>query len=145
MTALAAGAISFEQLDEQVCFRLLSAVPVGRVVATAGALPLVVPVTFALDGHAVVFRTASGGTLAAATNHVVVAFEADVVDPEQRTGWSVVVTGVAMPVTDVSELVRLEQLGLVPWAPGQRDQYVRITPGLVTGRRLTAQPTSPAA
>lgn len=129
---------ALEELDEDACYRLLSTVEVGRVVATAGALPLVVPVTFALDGRAVVFRTTPSGTLASATRGAVVAFEADVIDPRTRSGWSVVVTGVAAPVEEVSDLVRVEQLGLVPWAAGERDHYVRITPGLVTGRRLHA-------
>lgn len=128
--------VGLEELDEGACYCLLASVPVGRVVATSGALPLVVPVTFVLDGRAVVFRTTSGGRLAAATRDTVVAFEADVVDASRRTGWSVVVTGVASPVTGASEALRVEQLGLAPWAPGVRDHFVRITPGLVTGRRL---------
>lgn len=137
------AAVRVDELAEEDCYRLLAQVQIGRVVATAGALPLVVPVAFALDGRAVVFRTSSGGTLAAATNGTVVAFEADLVDVAQRTGWSVVVTGVAAPVAQVSELVRAEQLGLTAWAPGRRNHFVRITPGLVTGRRLSGPPLEP--
>lgn len=127
-----------QPLDEKDCFALLATVDVGRVVATSGALPLVVPVNFALDGHAVVFRTTSDGTLAAATRGTVVAFEADQLDPVDRSGWSVVVTGVAEPVTGVSELLRVEQLGIAPWADGPRNHFVRISAGLVTGRLLPA-------
>ena len=133
---MTARAPLLEALDEPACYRLLRTVPVGRVVATSGGLPLVVPVNFALDGRSVVFRTASDGVLAAATRDAVVAFEADAVDLRTRCGWSVAVTGVAHPVRDVSELVRVEQLGLVAWAPGVRNHFVRIAPGLVTGRYL---------
>jgi nitroimidazol reductase NimA-like FMN-containing flavoprotein (pyridoxamine 5'-phosphate oxidase superfamily) len=144
MTALRAPLL--EELDLETCYRRLATQQVGRVVATAGALPLVVPVNFALDGHAVVFRTASGGTLDAATRGTVVAFEVDEIDPHVRSGWSVVVTGVASPIDDLSDLLRAQQLAIAPWAPGRRDHYVRITPGLVTGRHLVSNvvPTVPA-
>lgn len=124
-------------LDEAECYRLLRQVPFGRVVGTARALPLVVPVNFALDGHSVVFRTTEHGALAR-TDGSVVAFEADEIDPRTRTGWSVVLTGVARPVTAASELVRMGQLQLVTWVPGERDHWIRITPGIVTGRRLSS-------
>jgi uncharacterized protein len=127
---------SLDELDQDTCYRRLAGALFGRVVATSGALPLVVPVNYGLDGHAVVFRTASGSRLQAATRNAVVAFEVDDIDPVRRCGWSVVVTGTATPVTAVSDIVRLEQLGLAPWGPGVKDQWVRIVPGLITGRHL---------
>jgi uncharacterized protein len=136
MTALPAALL--EELDEATCYRRLAGVRIGRVVTTCGALPLVVPVNFALDGHAVVFRTTVDGSLAAATREAVVAFQADDIDEDVRSGWSVTITGVAVPVTAASELLRLQQLGLAPWAPGRRDHYVRITSGIVTGRHLVS-------
>jgi hypothetical protein len=39
-----------------------------------------------------------------------VAFEVDRFDEDGQSGWSVLVTGTATRVTDVSTLVRLEQL-----------------------------------
>ncbi len=41
---------------------------------------------------------------------VVVAYEADVIDPETHLAWSVVVTGYARPVTDPEELSRYRAL-----------------------------------
>lgn len=134
---MTAPAPRLDALDHQACFLLLATVPFGRVVATSGALPLVVPVNFALDGRVIVFRTAADGPLAAATRGAVVAFQADDIDTVARTGWCVAVTGVAHTVVDESEALRMGQLGLEPWAPGQRDTYVRIVPGLVHGRYLT--------
>lgn len=134
MTSLAPR---LDTIDDDACFLLLGTVPFGRVVATAGALPLVVPVNFALDGRVIVFRTAADGPLAAATHGAVVAFQADDIDPVARTGWSVAITGIADPVVQTSEALRMGQLGIDPWAPGPRDTYVRIVPGLVHGRYLT--------
>lgn len=46
-------------LEEDACLLLLATVPFGRVAATSGALSLVVPVDFVLDGRVIVFRTAA--------------------------------------------------------------------------------------
>ncbi|MBJ6999080.1 pyridoxamine 5'-phosphate oxidase family protein [Streptomyces sp. CRPSP2-6A1] len=70
---------------------------------------------------------------------VVVAYEADAIDPETHLGWSVVVTRYARLVTDRAELARPREL-LHPWAPpDDTDQAVRIRPGLVTGVRLAGE------
>ena len=64
-------------------------------VAQRGSASPALPVTFAVLDHAVVLRTAADTRLAAAADGAVRAFEVDEVDPVTRTGWSVVVTGVA--------------------------------------------------
>lgn len=133
-----------QPLEPADCYRLLATTCVGRVVSTDNALPMVLPVNFCLDGHAIVFRTCPGGRLAAATSNVVVAFEVDEIDVRTWTGWSVVVTGVASPLTAPGEVVRAQQLGLVSWMGEDRDHFVQIVPGLVTGRRLHVG-TAPAA
>jgi nitroimidazol reductase NimA-like FMN-containing flavoprotein (pyridoxamine 5'-phosphate oxidase superfamily) len=124
------------ELDRRECLRLLASAQVGRVVHTDRALPACTPVSFRLVGPAVVFRTSPGSRLAAATADAVVAFEVDEIDPATSTGWSVLVRGVASAVRDVSALVRLEQLGLVPWAGPDRPHWVHIAIADVTGRRL---------
>jgi hypothetical protein len=83
-----------------------------------------------------VIRVAGGVKLAAAARNFVVAFEADELDPDLRTGWSVTVVGHAQRVTDVDELVQLSGTFLQPWVEGQRDHFVRIRTEKVTGRRL---------
>ena len=132
-------------LDRQECLRLLAGETVGRVVHTDRALPACTPVNFRLVGEAVVFRTAASSRLAAATADAVVAFEVDDIDPETSTGWTVLVTGVATAVRDVSALVRLDQLGLVAWAGGDRQHWVRIALADVSGRRVTAPADEHAA
>lgn len=121
-------------LSVNECYERLAGDCVGRVVYTEAALPAVTPVNYALDGHRVVFRTAPGSRLARAVTGQVVAFEVDQLDRETRTGWSVVVTGVAHELEMPSEQARASALGLAPWAGGRRDLYLAITPGVVTGR-----------
>ena len=124
-------------LDRAECDRLLATGTVGRVAFTDSALPQIIPVNFAMDGHSIVFRTTATGQLAAACRDAVVAFEVDDVDDQLQTGWSVLVVGDATAITDESEIVRARQLPFAPWAGGERDHYVRITPGIVTGRLLS--------
>lgn len=134
-----------QPLEPADCYLLLATSCVGRVVSTDNALPMVLPVNYCLDGHNIVFRTSPDGRLAHATNNVVVAFEVDSIDVESWTGWSVVVTGVASPLTSPSDVVRAGQLGLVSWLGEERDHFVQIVPGLVTGRHLHVAPAAAPA
>ncbi|MBX6768174.1 MAG: pyridoxamine 5'-phosphate oxidase family protein [Actinomadura rubrobrunea] len=132
-----------EILDTAQCRSLLASAPVGRIVFTDRALPAVQPVNFALVDGDVVIRTSVGSKLAAAVRNAVVAFEADDFDVESRTGWSVVVVGQARVVTEPDELEKLRRLPLRPWAPGEREHFVRITPRIFSGRRIpTSAPAS---
>jgi nitroimidazol reductase NimA-like FMN-containing flavoprotein (pyridoxamine 5'-phosphate oxidase superfamily) len=127
-----------EHLSRDECMRLMGSVPVGRIVYTRQALPAVELVNFAMDDGDIIIRTDSGGKLAAATRGAVVAFEADSVDTTAHTGWSVTIVGYSHAVTDDDEVRHLEQVGLVPWAPGERDHFIRISPTFVNGRRIAA-------
>src|SRR5215472_14625574 len=136
---------TLEQLSRDECLRLVGQVPLGRIVYTRQALPAVELVNFALDDGDIVIRTDSSGKLAAATRGAVVAFEADNVDAATHAGWSVTVVGYSRAVTDVADIRRLEQSGLVPWAAGKRDHFIRISPQIVNGRRIaTSSPTGAA-
>jgi hypothetical protein len=127
---------ALRQLTRDECLRLMVSVPVGRIIYTRQALPAVELVNFALEGGDIVIRTEHSGKLAAATRGAVVAFEADSVDPAGRTGWSVTAIGPAREVTDPDETAELERIDLSSWAPGERAHFVRITPGILNGRRL---------
>jgi uncharacterized protein len=130
---------TLEQLSRGECLRLMGQVPLGRIVYTRQALPAVELVNFTLDDGDIIIRTDSGGKLAAATRGAVVAFEADSVDTVTHAGWSVTIVGYSQAVTDGDEVCHLEQTGLVPWAPGKRDHFIRISPTFVTGRRIAAR------
>jgi uncharacterized protein len=131
---------TLKHLPQDECMRLMASVPVGRIVYTRQALPAVALVNFALLDGDVVIRTDAGGELAAATRDAVVAFEADSVDTVGHAGWSVTVVGQSRAVTGSEDIQDLEQIALTSWAPVQRDHYIRISPAIVHGRRLSAQP-----
>ncbi|EME62142.1 pyridoxamine 5'-phosphate oxidase-like FMN-binding protein [Amycolatopsis decaplanina DSM 44594] len=119
---------------------MLRTVRVGRLVFTENLLPTVQPVNFRIHRGQVVTRVAGGAKLSAATSGAVVAFQADELDPDLWTGWSVTVVGHANLITDVGELVELAGTFLQPWVDGRRDHFVRIGTEKVTGRRLHGPP-----
>jgi uncharacterized protein len=128
---------ALKQLTREECLRLMALVPVGRLVYTHQALPAVELVNFVLDNGDIIIRTEQSGTLAAITRGAVVAFEADSLDADRHIGWSVTVIGQSQEITDPDEIGRLERAGLSSWAPGDRDHFVRISPGILKGRRLS--------
>jgi uncharacterized protein len=132
--------VLIDDLNRDECLALLGSVPVGRVAITDQALPAILPVNFVLDGSDVIIRSVSGSKLAAATRGAVVAFEADAYDPIQRTGWSVLIVGVARHVTDPAEVDLLSRLDLRPYVDGAASHYIRIPATQISGRRLRPSP-----
>ena len=133
----------WQELTKSECFALLSGERLGRVAVIDDQGPAIFPVNFVLDRHMVVFRTDEGTKLDAAARGSRVAFEIDGTDAAARTGWSVLVRGEAIEVTDPAELARLRKVRVSPWAPGPKTHYVRILPAKLTGRRIWA-PGGPA-
>ncbi len=125
-------------LDAKECLELLAGQHIGRLGVVVHDEPVILPVTYALHGGEVVFRTNPGGKLHAAVWKARVAFEVDGVDPADRTGWSVLIRGTARTVERGQELADLEDLGLVPWAGGPKSHYVKISTDVLTGRRIPA-------
>ena len=127
-----------ERPSRQECVALMATQEIGRLVVVDNGRPLIFPVNYALDGEAPVFRTASGTKLWASTRSLV-AFEVDSVDKETKSGWSVVVHGIAQEITafDRADLqARVSGLPVEPWAPGDKPVLVRVEPRLITGRRV---------
>jgi uncharacterized protein len=129
---------ALRQLTRDDCLRLLATVPIGRIIYTRQALPAVELVNFALDSGDIIIRTDRGGKLAVATRGAIVAFEADVVDPEHLSGWSVTAIGPSRAVTDAADIARLQRISLDSWAPSVREHFIRISPQLLNGRWLGA-------
>ena len=125
------------ELPKDEALRLLASVPFGRVVFTAQALPAVRPVNHLVDGSRIIIRTSLGSALSTDVDGTgtVVAYEADEIDPATHQGWSVVVVGRAVPVTDELHRLRYREL-LQPWAAGQRDEVIAISTDMITGYRL---------
>ena len=123
-----------EVLDRAECLRLLGGAAVGRIAGTFGALPVVLPLRYTLDGDSIVFETGPGTTLDVVTSGSVVAFEVDNLHERGHCSWTVMVTGVARPVADADEAERLCRL--LPHDSAAYDpQFLRISLELVSGRR----------
>jgi uncharacterized protein len=122
-------------LDHEACKTLLEGQRVGRV-ALCDGYPVVLPVVYALLDGDVVFRTAPGEKLIAATLRRTVAFEIDEYDAETHNGWSVDVIGTAEEILHPDELARARALDLPAYAGEARDRFVRIRAEIITGRRL---------
>ncbi|WP_432193203.1 pyridoxamine 5'-phosphate oxidase family protein [Streptomyces sp. bgisy027] len=145
--AIEAGPRHSVELDAAEAMRLLGSVSVGRIVFTRHALPTIRPVNHVLVDGDIVIRTHEGASLTAHTRRaggegVVVAYEADAIDPDTHVGWSVVATGYARLVTDPEELARYQSL-LRPWVQHTMDYAVRIRPDLLSGIRLTPATEGP--
>ncbi|WP_405362414.1 pyridoxamine 5'-phosphate oxidase family protein [Kitasatospora sp. NBC_00085] len=126
-----------EPLSEAECLRLLSTVPVGRVVYTEHALPAVLPVSFevAADGR-LLLAVRRGSTTARGLDGTVVAFQADRLDPVTRTGWSVLVHGRADVVREPEQVRLALRSELWPWTGDPEPLFVALVPELVSGRQL---------
>ena len=127
-----------EAIPRAECLELLARGTVGRVSVVVGGHPHVMPVNYALDGEAVVFRTDDGIKLEGSARSPV-AFEIDGIDLDEQSGWSVVVDGVAEVVSgyDPQRLERLRSLP-DPWPSGEKAHVVRIAPLSISGRRVVA-------
>ena len=129
-----------QPLAPEECQRLLAERSIGRVGISVGALPVVLPVNYALLDGDVVVRTGEGTKLDAALAGAVVAFEVDQVDPIYHQGWSVLLQGRATVIADPDDIDRARRLPLRAWAPGIRDRYIRIPIEIISGRRIGVVP-----
>ena len=131
-----------EELDEDESLRLIAAGGVGRIAYQSRFGPAVLPVNYKWYDGAVVFRTARHSALdedlqtGIAGGDYLVAFEIDDYDTAGRQGWSVMLQGPAHHVESEEARERAKQAGVEPWAPGDRELFLRIVPHRVTGRRI---------
>lgn len=126
-----------QRLGDVEAIRLLASVDYGRIVFTFKTLPAIRPVNHLVDEGQLIIRTRLTATAVRSSEGVVVAYEADHIDPQTQTGWSVVVTGRAHTLTDPDQVLRYEQL-LHPWI-NHADTVVAITPEIITGFRIAAR------
>ena len=93
--------------------------------------PVAVPVNIAVSDGAVVVRTAAYSAMAREVDDSRVALEVDDLDHETRTGWSVLVRGVARVLFEPAP-----EDAPTAWPTGSKSATVRVRPTKVTGRRL---------
>lgn len=126
-----------EILSHQECQTLLRSQSVGRLAFVEAGEPVILPINYAMAGSSVVFRTAFGGKLDAASLGRPAAFEIDSLDETYKRGWSVLVKGILQELTEDEDLAAVEHLHLQPWARRvEKPFYVRLLPTGVSGRRI---------
>jgi hypothetical protein len=86
----------------------------------------------------VVFRTEPGSRFSGLGQGAHVGFEVDRIDEAFSEGWSVLVTGRLRGPAAGAELTQLQDLGVEPWAGGDRSAYFVIEVAEVTGRRVAS-------
>ena len=118
-------------MERDECFALLRERRIGRLaVVDRDDLPFVVPVNYVLTCETVLFRTHPGTKLDGLRRRAV-AFQVDSIDEVRRTGWSVLVQGVAHEASP-------HDLGAAdpePWAEAG-PHWIQVVPRFVSGRRF---------
>ena len=126
-----------EDLTDVECWTLLAGRDTGRVAYQENGRVLVLPVNYVVHEGAVYFRTARDGILGGGTQERDASFEIDDYDSLRMDGWSVLLSGRSGAVTDPELLTALWGRRMnEPWGGGQRDVFIGIEPGIVTGRRV---------
>jgi nitroimidazol reductase NimA-like FMN-containing flavoprotein (pyridoxamine 5'-phosphate oxidase superfamily) len=132
-----------EELDEAECLRLIASGGVGRIGYSGRYGPTVMPVNYQVYEGTIVFRTAQDSATdedlrtGIANAEYKIAFEIDDFDGAARTGWSVLIQGSAHHVESEAERASVAGAGVEPWPDGDRELFLRIIPGRVTGRRVS--------
>jgi hypothetical protein len=127
-----------QTLSREESLRLLGGVALGRVVFTRHALPAIRPVNHLVEDDKIIIRTQPDSALGEAVGTdggTVVAYEADMIDPADHLGWSVIVIGRATHITD-KRLADHYREALRPWVSGTFDDIVVIKAEMVDGFRL---------
>ena len=104
---MATDALGVEILEPNSCWELLRANDVGRLAVAITDHPDIFPINYIVERGTVVFRTAEGtmfrsdpGPQIDSIVDVPVVFEADMIDDRTRSGWTVVVRGIARDHSD---------------------------------------------
>ncbi len=129
------GTPLIQSLTRAECLDLLAQVKVGRIAMTVGALPAVRPVRFVLTPPHVVFRAAPESRLRSAAN-TVVAFQADHLDENSGTGWTVQVQGRCEEFKSPDIIEELRNLPLPPWHSLLNDTFLGVETTNVTGEEI---------
>lgn len=123
-------------LERDECMRLLATQTIGRLIYTRDALPAVQPVRYLLDDECIVFGTGRTSVVRS-RDGTVVAFEVDDLNADTGSGWVVTVVGAATTLT-TAEAAGYCPHALRPLNAENGDgHFVAMTPGIVTGRRIT--------
>jgi transcriptional regulator with XRE-family HTH domain len=133
------GRTMLKELTTEECTALVAQNGIGRVVFSSSRGPVALPVNYrVLDGD-IVFRTSEGSSLGSHNHDAEVSFEVDQIDDALTEGWSVLMTCFRKHISSPDELAEIQALDVTPWAGGARDEFVRLVPVIITGRRIRCE------
>ena len=130
------------ELDVAECLRLIAPGGIGRIAYSGRYGPTVYPVNYRLYQGMIVFRTAPDSPTDSDLRTGIPCAAVERVDLEghpvlgAREGWSVLIQGSAHLMDSEPERAAVRAAGVEPWPTGDRDQFVRIMPSRITGRRV---------
>jgi hypothetical protein len=108
---------------------------VASVAITEGALPLVLPALYMLQGEDILVGAARTGVLGRRLPNNIVSLCVHDVDDDLRNGWTVSVIGRAEPLASSMHLV--DTVDLRRWGFGDSTQVVvRIGTEMISGRQI---------
>ena len=129
------------------CRRALNQLTVGRVAVTTDQGPYIVPVNYVAVNERVLFRTPSFSVLGTHARGQLAAFQVDVVEPADETGWSVLARGHTELVTDPAEIAWFDSVVQPrPWATDREVSLYSLRWHELSGRRIlmsTAEQSAP--
>jgi len=130
-----------EILSDDECWALLTGAVIGRLAYAEGDDVEIYPVNFMVHDRTVFFRTAPGSKLEAIGSRPNVAFEVDEHGPIWV--WSVIVRGRAERMAWDDEIETSGVLDLASWSPEEKNNFVRIVPSGISGRRFRLPTPNP--
>ncbi len=125
-----------QHLSIDECWQKLTRSSVGRIGVLVDSAPEIYPVNFVVHERSILFRTDAGSKLRGVDRSPAVCFEVDHINPDDRSGWSVLVKGRAHELTTSDELQGISEIGLDFWPLGDKAHWIRVRPIEVTGRRI---------
>lgn len=129
--------VAAEHIEQQECRDLLQTKSkVGRVAFVVDGKPMVLPVNYRAEQDSVVICIGEGIMLDHLTGNAPAAFEVDVYTVGSRSGWSVLVQGRAVEVTDAQDLEQLQYSPLKSWVTSPNGHWIRISIDEISGRRI---------
>lgn len=122
------------ELSADECWELLRTEPVGRLAWNGTTGPTVIPVNYVVTANGIEIRTAVYSAAVRETDDSLITFQADEIDAQTRTGWSVLAHGRAS--IDWSD-ERADTADIDVWPGGVKSLRLHLEVSEITGRRLS--------
>ncbi|WP_035771612.1 pyridoxamine 5'-phosphate oxidase family protein [Arthrobacter sp. Br18] len=125
-----------ETLSTEECWALATRQTMGRIGFSHDGLLNIFPLNYFVHDNGIYFRASPDGIMARSSLENV-AFQADLVNRDTRSGWTILANGPAARIDDPELLTTLWGTHAEePWAPGQRNAFYGIKPTQIRGRRV---------